>query len=75
MVDDASAVNEPIWEGLGLVNCSIAPHYRSDHPESKSIEELVGFFKARNIPYQPLRDGQALVTGGGMSRVVEWAPA
>ena len=75
MVDDASAVNEPIWEGLGLVNCSIAPHYRSDHPESKSIEELVGFFKARHIPYQPLRDGQALVTGGGMSRVVEWAPA
>jgi dipeptidase E len=75
IVDDATAVNEPIWQGLGLVNCSIAPHYRSDHPESKSIEEVVGYFEARRMPYRPLRDGQALIVRGGTSRVVEWAQA
>ena len=75
IVDDATAVNEPIWEGLGLVKCSIAPHYRSDHPESNSIEEVVGYFEARRIPYRPPRDGQALVISGGTSRVVEWAQA
>lgn len=75
IVDDATAVNEPIWEGLGLVNYSIAPHYRSDHPESRSIEDVVGYFEGRRIPYRPLRDGQALVISGGTSRVVEWAQA
>jgi dipeptidase E len=75
MVDDATAVNEPIWRGLGLVDCSIVPHYRSDHPESESIEEVVEYFEAARIPYRPLRDGQALVVNGGTSRVVDWAQA
>jgi dipeptidase E len=75
MVDDATAVNEPIWRGLGLVDCSIVAHYRSDHPESESIEEVVEYFEAARIPYRPLRDGQALVVNGGTSRVVDWAQA
>lgn len=40
LVDDPSKVYEVYgtsitWEGLGLIDYSIAPHYRSNHPESE----------------------------------------
>lgn len=75
LVDDVQAVHEPIWDGLGLVKFSIAPHYRSDHPESESIEELVRYFSTESIPHRTLRDGQALVVSEDTSHVVEWSPA
>ena len=70
-VDDAGAVPEPIWEGLGLVGFSIAPHYRSGGPEGQAIERVVEYFRARAMPYQALRDGQAIVVRGGSPRTVD----
>lgn len=52
---------EIIWDGLGLVPYSILPHYRSDHPESASVEEDIKYFKKHNLPYKTLRDGEAIV--------------
>jgi dipeptidase E len=46
-----------IWDGLGFVPFSIAPHYRSDHPESPMIEAVVTFFIDHKIPFIALRDG------------------
>jgi len=53
-----------IFDGLGLVDYSIAPHYRSDHLESATIEKVVGFFETNSMPYKALRDGQAIVFDG-----------
>lgn len=55
---------EVIWSGLGLLDYAVAPHYRSDHPESEDIEKCVEYFKANNIPYKTLRDGEAIVING-----------
>jgi len=52
-----------IWEGLGLCPYCIAPHYRSDHPESPIIEKSVAYFLENAIPFVALRDGQAIVLG------------
>lgn len=49
-----------VWEGLGLVDFSIAPHYRSDHPESPVIEKVVKYFQRNNIAHKTLRDGEAI---------------
>ncbi len=32
-----------IWDGLGILNYAVAPHYRSDHPESEDIEKCVEY--------------------------------
>lgn len=55
---------EVTWEGLGLIDFSIAPHYRSDHPESDQIEKVVQYFMDNNMPYKALRDGEVLVVNG-----------
>lgn len=57
---DASTV----WEGLGLLPYAIAPHYRSDHPESPAIERLVGRFIDDRTLFRTLRDGEAIVIDG-----------
>ncbi|MDP6453446.1 MAG: Type 1 glutamine amidotransferase-like domain-containing protein [SAR202 cluster bacterium] len=62
LVDDPDVVpegysDETIWEGLGIVPFSIAPHYRSDHPESEMIEKSVEYFIENKIPFIALRDG------------------
>ena len=53
--------SELIWEGLGLLPYSIAPHFDSDHPESSQINDVVEYFGQHGIPYQALRDGEAIV--------------
>lgn len=66
IVDDIKYVKEiyntePIWDGLGILPYSIAPHYKSNHPESELINELVEYFIKEKIPYKTLRDGDTIV--------------
>lgn len=56
--------SEVIWEGLGLLDYAIAPHYKSDHPESADIDKCVEYFEKNNIPYKTLRDGEAILVDG-----------
>ena len=49
-----------IWEGLGLYPFCIAPHYRSDHPETKLIDQSVEYFIEKKIPFVALHDGEAI---------------
>lgn len=58
---DASAV---LWDGLGIIDVSIAPHYRSDHPEAPAIERVVAAFERNRRPYRTLRDGDVLIRDG-----------
>jgi dipeptidase E len=46
------------WEGLGFVPFWIAPHYRSDHPESAIMEDVVEYYVANQMPCIALRDGE-----------------
>lgn len=69
LVDDCNITpdgynDEIIWDGLNLINYSIAPHYRSDHYESEAIDETVSYFESHNMPYKTLRDGEAIVVNG-----------
>jgi dipeptidase E len=71
-VDDPSARPYPnsdvIWEGVGLLDYLILPHYQSDHPESAAVELDVAYCRAHNIAFHPLRDGEVVVTEIGPLR-------
>jgi dipeptidase E len=65
-VDDpgAAAIGEEydvIWEGLGIIDYVIVPHYKSDHPESEIMEEVVEYLIENKIPYKTLRDGEVII--------------
>lgn len=49
---------EPIWDGLGLVPFCIAPHYRSDNPESELIDKTVEYYIENRLPFIALHDGE-----------------
>lgn len=50
-----------IWDGLNILPYMFAPHYKSDHPESKLVDKEVEYLKENNIPYKTLRDGDAII--------------
>jgi dipeptidase E len=75
VVDDPNEVpggydSEVIWDGLDLIDFSIAPHYRSEHPESPLIEDVVRVFKSKDLPYKAIHDGEAVVVRGDSIEVV-----
>ncbi len=59
-----------VWDGLGVIGYIIAPHYKSDHPESADIDKCVDYFKEKDIPYKTLRDGEAIVIKGNEEKLV-----
>jgi len=69
LVDDVNAIpdgygSEVVWDGLNLVPYAIAPHYKSDHPESADIDKSVEYLIDNHIPFIALRDGEAIVVDG-----------
>jgi dipeptidase E len=67
LVDPPSATaagydGEVVWEGVGLVPYSLAPHYKSDHPDSKFIDDVVEYFVANEMPFKALRDGEVIIS-------------
>jgi dipeptidase E len=71
LVDDVGEVDDPTWDGLGLVDFCIAPHYRSEHPEAAAMDRVVDYFRISGAPYRVLRDGEALVVSGGSTSLIE----
>jgi dipeptidase E len=59
-----------IWECLGLVPYAIAPHYKSDHPESAAIDKSVEYLIDNHIPFIALRDGEVIVIDGERQNVI-----
>lgn len=55
---------EPVWEGLGLIDAAIVPHYRSDHPEAEAAERAATWMAANGVPHRTLRDGDVLIQNG-----------
>ena len=54
----------PVWEGLGLIDAAIVPHYRSDHEEAGAAEEVVAWMLEHRVPHRTLRDGDVLIQRG-----------
>lgn len=61
---------EVIWEGLGIIDYAIAPHYQSDHPESALIDEVVAYFYENDIEHKKLRDGEVILIDGYTEKLV-----
>ena len=59
-----------LWEGLGVLPYMVAPHYRSNHPESAATEQTVQYFIDQHILFKALRDGEAIVVNGTQENVV-----
>lgn len=75
LVDDPGIVPSgyeasPIWDGLGVLPYALAPHYRSDHPESAAIDRLVEHLVAGHRLFLALRDGEVLVRDGDRENVL-----
>ena len=63
IVDNPQEVQEAyhkelIWQGLGIVGYSFAPHYQSNHPESSLVEKAVEYMIHKNMPFKTLQDGE-----------------
>jgi dipeptidase E len=54
---------EIIWDGLGLVNFMVVPHYGSTWFAAEA-DATVKYLKEHNLPYKILRDGQVIVIDG-----------
>jgi dipeptidase E len=50
-----------IWEGLGIVDYAIVPHYKSNHPESKLAGKAVEYLIENKVPFKALRDGEVII--------------
>jgi dipeptidase E len=50
-----------IWCGLGAINYSVVPHYKSNHPESRNATKVVNFMIKNKIPFVALQDGEAII--------------
>lgn len=72
LIDDAYAADEPIYEGLRLVDHAIAPHAGASGETGEVIAALVAYYEREGLPYWALRDGQAIVVSGEDTRLIEF---
>lgn len=75
LVDEPNSVPngydpEIIWDSLGILPYWVAPHYKSDHPESADIDKSVEYMIDHHMPFMALRDGEAIVINGSSQKVV-----
>lgn len=75
LVDDPNTVpdgydQQIVWDCLGILDYSVAPHYKSDHPESSDIDKSVEYMIDHHIPFIALRDGEAIVINESGQRIV-----
>jgi dipeptidase E len=72
VIDNARAAGEPMFDGLGLVDYSIAPHAGACGEAGEAIARLVTYFQKAKMPYRALRDGQAIVVHGERATTIEF---
>lgn len=61
---------EIVWDGLGMLGYAVAPHYKSDHPESDDINKCVEYFADNHILFKTLRDGEIIVVNGDNEKII-----
>ena len=61
---------EIVWDGLGILDYAVAPHYKSDHPESDDIDKCVEYFADNHILFKTLRDGEIIIINGDNEKII-----
>ncbi len=61
---------EIVWDCLGLLPYCVAPHYKSNHPESAAIDKSIEYYIQEHIPFVALHDGEAIVINGEDQKIV-----
>jgi dipeptidase E len=59
----------PVWDGLGLVDFSIVPHFNSSHPEAALAEVAARYFADEKLPFKTLQDGDVWIQDGGVGKL------
>jgi dipeptidase E len=77
LIDDAHEIVPPyepdvIWEGLGLIPFSIAPHFQSDYLFVDRVDDAVAYFEREKLPYRTLSDNQVIVIDGEVERILDY---
>lgn len=54
-----------VWEGLGIIDFYIVPHFRSNHSESAIMENVISYYDEHKMPFYTLADGEALRVENG----------
>lgn len=52
---------DTIWKGLGYFDFIFLPHYKSDHKETKLVDDSVEYCKKNDIKHKTLRDGEVII--------------
>ncbi len=76
LFDDAGSVPcgydpETVWDGLGLIDHAIVPHYRSAHPETAAAERTMRHLTGQGLRCRALRDGEVIVWTENRRRMPE----
>jgi dipeptidase E len=50
-----------VYEGVGLIDFSIAPHFRSDHPESQKMNSVVDYFLNHAMKFMAMSDMDVII--------------
>ena len=54
-------LQEIVWEWLWIINFNFSPHYDSNHPESKLIDEEIKYCIENKILFKAVRDWEVLI--------------
>jgi dipeptidase E len=58
--------HQTIWDGLGILDYVIVPHFESDDPEtSEGVHRVAAYLERHKIPFKPLRDGEVIIIDNG----------
>lgn len=60
-IDPEHYTQQRITKGLGLIDFSVAPHFRSDHPESQKINSVVDYYLNHAVVFVALTDTDILI--------------
>lgn len=55
---------EPVWDGLGLVDFTVVPHFESRHVDAPAARRVAAHFTAQGVAHRTLRDGEVIVWNG-----------
>jgi dipeptidase E len=67
LVDDVNQFpypqqKEAIFEGLGILDYAIAPHYKSKkHSETEAVDKVVEYYINNKILFKALTDGEVII--------------
>lgn len=71
LVDDITAVAEPITTGLGLIDRPLVPHVSTPlHPENPDCDAVAARYEAAGQVHWALRDGDVLVVDGDTTELL-----